>query len=571
LRYFLWEARLGDLRGPGGNSVGKDSWLVRAVCGAALVSAVMVGPVQPAVAAPATTSAPSGLARAQAQLPMLRAQGAHGLMARQAGDVSASQAAPGGAISPNIQFLANLPMPSAIAIAFIGKTAFVSTVLGLFSVDISDPTNPQLLGSIPMYIWENEHMQADPARNLVIIARDPRGFTSPATTAFPYGATHIIDVSNPRAMIELSFHTQPTGHTATCINNCHFLWIAGPASPAIAIQGGADPTWGGRPMWGLDITDPAHPVDCPHFIDLNNHDGKTDYDHDVDVDAQGIAWISGSGHVRGFWTRGRHLNPVDGKVETATGCEPIPAGGGNTLEGTLATQGGVIHNSNRNLNVAVDGRKGDVIAATEEVTVTDCAKSGRFLTYDAGGSYGGADWTSPPSAPYVLRKLGTWTPQNQGGSSGCDSAHWFNDRGDGLVAIAFYSQGTRVLDIRDPRHVKQVGFFNVKDQTGVTTNNTWAAYWHGDNYIFVADFVRGLDILKFNGPIDIPAAVAAPATIASAQAGGNGLPDTATDVDADWRLVTALGLVIGLLAACLGRARRRRSILAMVKPDRSDR
>ena len=544
--------------------MGRASWL-RVASGVALVSAVLGGPVQAASAAPTVTpgssTAGSGLARARAQLPMLQARGAHGMTATKAGEVSASNAAPAGAISENVQFLANLPIPSAISLAFVGNTVFVSTVVGLYSVDISDPSNPQLLGSIPMYIWENEHMQADPARNLVIIARDPRGFTSPATTAFPYGATHIIDVSNPRAMTELSFHTQPTGHTATCINDCKFLWIAGPASPAVAVAGGADPTWGGRPMWGLDITDPANPVDCPHFIDLNNHDGQTDYDHDVDVDASGIAWISGSGHVRGYWTSGQHLNPVDGKVETATGCDPIPAGGGNTNEGLLATQGGVIHNSFRNLNVAVDGRPGDVLGATEEVTVTDCAKSGRFVTYDLAGSMAGQDWTNPPSRPYVLPRLDVWTPEGKPGSTGCDSSHWFTDRGDGLVAIAFYTQGTRILDTRDPRHIRQVGYFNITDATtGNVPNNAWSAYWHGDNYIYVADFQRGLDVLKYTG--DAPTAdqpASAPGNtgaVLGAQAGGSNLPNTAAVGTTPLAPVALVLLGAGIAGEVLRRRRR---------------
>jgi hypothetical protein len=239
-------------------------------------------------------------------------------------------------------------------------------------------------------------------------------------------------------------------------------------------------------------------VDCSHFIDLNNHNGKTDYDHDIDLDATGVSWISGSGHIRGFWTSGQHFDVVTGTTHTATACDPIPYAGGDTNEGQILVQGGVMHNSGRNLGVAVDGRYGDVLAATEEVTVTDCTTSGRFVTYDIGATEQGQGWTDPN---LTLPKLDQWTPANKPGSTGCDSAHWFTDRGDGLIAIAFYTQGTRLLDIRDPRHIQQVGWYNVADQTGSTTNDTWATYWHGDNYIYVADFTRGLDILHFAGTL----------------------------------------------------------------------
>jgi len=403
-------------------------------------------------------------------------------------------------------------------------------------------------------------MQVDPARNLLFIARDPRGFTSPATTAFPYGAVHVIDVSNPRAMVEIAFHLQPTGHTTACINNCNFLWVSGPASPGVQIPAGADPAWGGRPVWGLDISDPRNPVDCPHFIDLGNHNGLTDYDHVADVDAMGVAWETGSGHVRGYWTQGQHWDPVSGQVKTATGCDPIPYGGGNVDEGQLAGQGGIMHNSSRNLSLSVDGRRGDLIAATEEVTVTDCKTSGRFVTYDLGGSYSGQAWTAA-GKDYKLRRLDTWTPQNQAGSSGCDSSHWFTDRGDGLIAIAFYTQGTRLLDIRDPHHIREVGYYNVNN------TDTWSAYWHGDNYIFVADFERGLDVLRYTGdhgtgtlgaksvaaspgPLDGPVAAAA-----------TGTPNTSTAVPTGWAVpLLPFSVAAGWGIALAWRRRRRQGM-----------
>lgn len=106
-----------------------------------------------------------------------------------------SQAAtpPAGAISKGVTFLANIPeLSTAISLNFIGSTMFASTVTGIFSYDVSDPTEPTLLGSLPQYIWENEDVSVDAKRQLLFLSRDPRGFTSPATTAFPYGAVQVI-------------------------------------------------------------------------------------------------------------------------------------------------------------------------------------------------------------------------------------------------------------------------------------------------------------------------------------------------------------------------------------------
>jgi hypothetical protein len=143
---------------------------------------------------------------------------------------------------------------------------------------------------------------------------------------------------------------------------------------------------------------------------------------------------------------------------------------------------------------------------------TPSTTSGRFVTYDIGGSYQGQGWANGGATPFVLSKLAQWTPENQPGSTGCDSAHWFTDNGSGLIAIAFYTQGTRLLDIRDPRHIQQVGYYNVSN------TNTWATYWHGDNYIYVADFQRGLDILRYHPEVPITVAEG-PAGVVFALAG----------------------------------------------------
>src|SRR5258707_11444112 len=106
--------------------------------------------------------------------------------------------APAGAISSNVQFVTNLPAArSAISLNFIGDTMFVSAVTGLSSYDVSDPTHPRLLGALPYYIWENEDVDVDAKRHLLFVSRDPHGFTTPATTAFPDGAVEVYDVSNP--------------------------------------------------------------------------------------------------------------------------------------------------------------------------------------------------------------------------------------------------------------------------------------------------------------------------------------------------------------------------------------
>ena len=468
---------------------------------------------------------------------------------------------PAGLISSNLEFLANATLPGGVQIpggayslAFIGKNVFASSVTGIYSFDVSDPANPKFLGVLPMYIYENEHMTSDPKRNLIFISRDPRGFTgpvsttSPVNTYFPYGAIQVIDVSNPMLMTQVSMKATPAGHTATCINDCHYLWIGGPRVPAIQTPGvggtippGADPTWAGRPIWAVDVTDPANLVDCPHWIDTANNDGVTDYSHSVDVDANGVAWVSGSGHLRGFWTSGQHYNPVSGHTETATGCDPIPYAGGGTNEGQIVI-GAVIHNSGHPLDVAVDGRAGDVVDATEENVVSDCKTSGRFLTYDIGSSYQGQGFINTANTHFRLRKLDAWWPENKPGSTGCASAHWFTERDpDHLVAIAFYDQGTRILDASDPFHIKQLAWFHPIGASVV--GGTWAAYWQPGNLVYTADADRGIDVLRYTDGVTNPREVGH-----LASSGSGGTPGTSTGMPAS-QLAVGFLLAAALVAA----------------------
>ena len=415
------------------------------------------------------------------------------------------------ASSDNVTPVAQLPeLATAISANFIGETMFVSTVGGLFAYDVSDPAAPRRLGSLPMYIYENEDVDLDPVRKRLFISRDPRGFTSPAApgSAFPYGQVQIIDVSDPTKLRELSSFLLPAGHTTTCVNACDTLWTAGPGANPVS-----NPGLAGRPIYATDVRDPLHPVPCPAPIDTDHDDGASGYVHDVQVDAQGIAWVTGQGGIRGYWTQGRHRNPLTGRRERATGCSPVPFAGAGSPES--ATPSRFMHNSWRDYRRVSRRRaarerrryglqRNNVLLATEENITVDCATSGRFATYDLRGTHRGQGF-APQTAPDArLKPLDTWTPEGEEGATGCASSHYFTARRDGLTANAFYGQGVRFLDTSDPREIRQVGYFVNSD------SNTWAAYWHG-GYVFVTDLARGVDVLRFEGDPRRARTVTAPA------------------------------------------------------------
>ena len=87
--------------------------------------------------------------------------------------------------------------------------------------------------------WQNEDMDVDQDRKLLILSRDPRAYAGTTNLSpgdpNPAGATniagvYIVDARDPEALRLLAFQELPTGHTTTCINDCKWLWSGGPAS-----------------------------------------------------------------------------------------------------------------------------------------------------------------------------------------------------------------------------------------------------------------------------------------------------------------------------------------------------
>lgn len=365
----------------------------------------------------------------------------------------------------------------------------VMVVSGEFGLKVYDltrnPAAPKAIGQLSLPgLWETEDTEVDAARKLVFLSRDPRAFGGNTHTG--ESGIYVVDLSRPESPEILSYVRVPAGHTTSCVDGCRYLWTGGPSK---ADNQPAD--WGGRPIWVTDVRDPRHPKVHPDPIELARNDGKTDYVHDVQVDAAGVAWVSGRGGVRGYWTSGLHRDPVQGRVRRATADAPVPYAGGGVAE--TAAPSRFLHNSFHPVGPAADGawRGHDLVYATEENFVDGCAGDGVLTISSLAGSYGGEGWRSTPSAPFRLQSVGTWSVEGQEGSDPASddcSAHYFDVRGHVLVQ-SFYSQGTRFLDVSDPTNPRQIAYYRPADAS------SWAPYWH-DGYVYVADNARGVDILK---------------------------------------------------------------------------
>ncbi|MDT7571614.1 MAG: hypothetical protein QOE05_1788, partial [Actinomycetota bacterium] len=198
--------------------------------------------------------------------------------------------------------------------------------------------------------------------------------------------------------------------------------------------------------------------------------------HDVERDSTGTLWVTGSGGAFGY--RLTH-NPLKPRLLTGTGKEGVKPDVNDFI----------LHNSKRASTL------GDTLLVTEEDYVDTsetppggCRGQGKFQTWDIAGADRGRpmkllnQWqTEVTGAPFVSGNKAPVT-------ANC-SSHWFQEH-DGVAAVGWYEQGMRLLDVRNPRKIKQIGYWLPPNAV------TWGAYWINDEIVYTADVGRGIDILR---------------------------------------------------------------------------
>jgi hypothetical protein len=451
---------------------------------------------------------------------------------------------PGAAKSANLDYVKWIPDTRQVVEGKFdkvkGKDILVLTGrFGFKTLDVSDPKNPKHLDAfMPEGIdpsagyWQDEDMELDTRRKLIIGALDPRhNDADPAGTGCPHpdgeavrdpdcmSGFYVISYADPKNLRQIGdFVSLPAGHTASCIQDCKYIWTGGPARRSDQGWLGEYTPGGfgdGRPVWVTDLRDPWRPQVSEEPIDVWRNDGYTDYSHDVDEDERGIAWVAGRGGIRGYATKGRHRDPYQNRWREATPFDPILVAGGGlewSDRGT-AQPTDFMHNSGRPTDGSVRAsgvKTGNILIGTEEDFQPDCLSDGRIVAVDLTDSWGGEPaQRSTPANPYRMTALDSFhplrdTPETTDGSLGGCSAHYFEIEGP-MLASAFYNQGLRLLDIHDARDLRQVGYYRVTTPAGGDpavdpTSNSWdTAFRDGGkqgDYIFLFDMNRGVEVLR---------------------------------------------------------------------------
>ena len=145
-----------------------------------------------------------------------------------------------------------------------------------------------------------------------------------------------------------------------------------------------------------------------------------------------------------------------------------------------------------------------LLVTEEDYEQTDCAQAGSFQTWHVKRLDGGTGGIVPLDK-VELADLGNF-PLPQGAFC---SAHWFDYRPGGIVAIGYYGGGMQLLDVRDPRDIKPYGYAHW------FASEVWDAMWVPEydergrqtgkdtNVVFAIDLVRGLDVYS----VDVPGKV----------------------------------------------------------------
>ncbi len=394
--------------------------------------------------------------------------------------------------TPNVHFVTTVPDLTSISGCF-AKSApyyYVSTVHSIGVYDVHDPLAPKLTGVLPNLVFENEAMNCGEkviggsvVRFVLVGIDQTQASTDDIAHIRPIGYDEflVVDVTDPQhPTIRSRGKTSSSTHTVACVREtaCDYVYTAGGSV--------------------IDLTDLDNPreiavLDSPALGPNAAFSGGAG--HKWNFDNAGYGIHTGSGGTAVYDVR----DPAHPRLVTTTDANGVAAGWNDFIH----------HNSNRpNASSFTPGStpsvaRGNVVLVTEEdYENTDCATAGSFQTWYVEKLDG------TPGAIHPLDRInpvdageGVALPQE----AFC-SAHWFDYHQSGIVAQGYYEGGLRLIDVREPRNLKEYGYF----ASGLS--EVWDAYWVPErnskgiatgrrtNIVYTADLVRGLDVFT----VDLP-------------------------------------------------------------------
>lgn len=372
--------------------------------------------------------------------------------------------------SDNVERIGNVrTVGDGVGATIVGKYMYVTSTLSLSIFDISNAENPVQVGITTLDVeFENEEV---PTNGKIlgisgqIGCRDPSAVNGPGAGSNASGCLSLYDVSNPAAPTYLT--SVPAGeHTHACVLDCTYFYGSSGA-----------------------IVDARVPAQAKK---VGN-------------------WKSGFEEVlKGSCHHVREIKPgyILGSCQPLLLLSVLPEDGGSPEKPALIATGN--NTDNRFQHSSRWPRKGTdkfMLSGGETNFQPQCDDTiGAFMVWDAQnvlspvGFNRGSQFTMlseyrPQSGNYV----DGWSPTN---ALGC-SVHWFEEhptfRNGGLVALATYENGTRLLQIQPNGKIVEQGWFLP------VGGSASAPHWHPDGKVFYTiDYTRGFDIVRYTGDTYVP-------------------------------------------------------------------
>ena len=347
----------------------------------------------------------------------------------------------GGYTSDNVEFVKNFPQHTDSAGARkLGSFFYITTERDLTIYDISKPADPVQVGRLTF--------PATAVGTPVFTEEDP-DTNGRILLVSNNGTLLVIDVSDKKAPKVLSALAGADDHTVSCIIDC--TWAYGSEGTIV------------------DLRNPAKPRLSPNVWKT---DEKTF--HDVTEVEPGLV-VTSSQPVKLLDARENPEKPT-------------------ILKSSPLEQGRFNH-----ANLWPRDGKDDFLLVGGEATGPQCSEdpSATFETWDA----------RVFAETGVKKKLDEFriqpgAPTNGRAPDSTYCVHWFTEHpyyeNGGLLAISWYEHGTHFLKIGNDGKISEVGFFLGGG------GQASAAYWIDERTVYVADYLRGLDVLRFTGDIGSP-------------------------------------------------------------------
>ena len=355
-----------------------------------------------------------------------------------------------GVTSSNVEHVKFIPFEpySATGARIVGSYLYLTSWRGFSIYDITKPEDPQLVsttqfatdtaGTPDPHRFENE----DVATNGKILI-----FSETGATLVGGGSNHyrVYDVTNKAAPKQIADVPAISQHTMTCINDCQYTY--------------------GSSGNIVDLTDPSKPKLVANWATKSGAKGG----HDVREVAPGLVAVSSAESAILDVTD--PLNPKKIAVAGAGGAKPAHS-------------------------TWWDGEDRFLLGANETNLTPRCtATNGATSVYDM------TDFRNGTMKFMDDHRVGNGYVADGNPAVnvlGC-SAHWleanptFDD--GGLFAQGYYEHGTRFFYVGGEGQLTEVGHFLPHG------GSTSAIQWANDRVLYAIDYTRGLDVLKWNGPL----------------------------------------------------------------------